>query len=476
MISASRRQDLHSAHVMLVDLTRHRVALVEEGGVLSLPTVVALDGETVDLVAALGQSASTAGGTARAPWVARLPPLTVLTSLAEVSDKTGDETSTASLYLCEPGPAASLAGLVDAWWSRADEDLSGLPAALAAALRFTLAILEDGDTADGPWSFFNLPGATAAFADILTAVPAATAVATMRDGTADFRPTDLRQVRGWWLSSVWQNDEVVFKVTHPNWPGEPAVTDLLGRSLSEHVEGLVASGTFVAKEHRPTPWMIQRRAKARARGLEVDADLAVTERQRLSLACIETLARIQLAFQGREAELLAAGVAERSIAATRAALPRLWAAPELESLEPAQREALPLLETSILARLDALERFGTAPVLAHGDLHLGNVIETEAGIKIIDWTDAAITWPGVDLLTLLPRKAETERREELIAAYEAAVGERFAPAVRPGLDLADVYHAISYATIEAFLPRSARWELGGTVTFLVKRQLELVMK
>src|SRR5690606_25437532 len=146
------------------------------------------------------------------------------------------------------------------------------------------------------------------------------------------------------------------------------------------------------------------------------------------------------------------------------------------SLEPAERAALPLLEKRSLKRRDALAELGTTPLLAHGDLHLGNVIETESGeLKLIDWTDAAMAWPGVDLLTLLPRSSEHHNREPIVAAYEAALGDRLSPAVRPGLDLADVFHAISYANIDAFLPRSGRWELGGTVTYLVRRQLELVM-
>jgi hypothetical protein len=269
------------------------------------------------------------------------------------------------------------------------------------------------------------------------------------------RPTDLRQLTGWWLSSVWHNDDVVFKATHPSWPSEPTVNELLHRVVPQHVERVVASG-FVSKTgHAPTPWMVQLRARTGAIEPPEDAELAREERRRLTVACVEALARIQLALVDRDAELRAAGVEDRSTGATRAGLAGLWAAPELESLE----------------------RLGVTPLLAHGDLHLGNVVRTASGeLKLIDWTDAALSWPGVDLLTLLPRRSDPEACESIIAAYELALGDRFGPFVRPGLDLADVFHAISYAKIDAFLPVSARWELGGTVRSLVKRQLERVMR
>ncbi|HLU82395.1 MAG TPA: hypothetical protein VKZ43_03255, partial [Trueperaceae bacterium] len=361
---------MHSAHVMLVDPAGQRVALVAEGGVLSLPKVIATGTEGVDLPAAVGVSTPPTDGEALPAWIAKCAPVTVLASLAEVKDETAGEKSTVALYLCELGPAATLSDMADGWWTAGEDDLPDLPAALNAALRFTLSILEHGDAADGPWSFFNLPGTTAALAAILQATPAAAAVATMRVGSADVRATDLRQLRGWWLSSVWHNDDVVFKVTHPNWHAEPAVNELLGSWRPEHVETLVASGFHTAPGHRPTPWLLQRRIKARPRDQDQDPDTAQAEQLRLSVATVAALARIQLTCQGREAELLAAGVADRFLDATRAALPRLWAAEELASLEPAERAALPLLEKSILKRLDALAELGTTPLLAHGDLHL----------------------------------------------------------------------------------------------------------
>ncbi|HET8985432.1 MAG TPA: aminoglycoside phosphotransferase family protein [Trueperaceae bacterium] len=467
---------MHSAYVMVVDATKRRVALVERDGIATLPKVEWRDGEPVDIAAALDGTTRVADGATDDDWVRRWPPLTILSCLAESTDDSGAETVRTWLYLCEPVPGISLAQVADGWWSSQDHDLD-LPAALTRSLRSTLAIVGDGDTADGDWSYFNLPGATATITATLASSHAAAPVATMYDHSVGRRPTDLRQLRGWWLSSVWQNDEVVFKTTHPSWPSEPAVNELLSRVMPEHTEPILASGFVTQAGHAPTPWMVQHRAKARPSDHTEDGDLAQDERHRLSLSCVEVLARIQLALVGREPELRAAGVADRTIAATRAALESLWASPELESLDASERAALPVLEKHILSRLDALEALGTEPLLAHGDLHLGNVVQTSSGeLKLIDWTDAALSWPGVDLMTLLPRRADTVRRDAIVGAYELALGERFGPSVRPGLELADVFHAISYAKIEAFLPRSGRWELGGTVRFLVKRQLELVMR
>ncbi len=61
---------------------------------MSLPKVGGRDTEHVDLVVALGTRASAAGvtlsDTSPEPWIARLPPLTVLTCLAEVTDEKGE--------------------------------------------------------------------------------------------------------------------------------------------------------------------------------------------------------------------------------------------------------------------------------------------------------------------------------------------------------------------------------------------------
>src|SRR5690606_37651267 len=131
-------------------------------------------------------------------------------------------------------------------------------------------------------------------------------------------------------------------------------------------------------------------------------------------------------------------------------------------------------------RLSELHERGAPALLCHGDLHLGNVVEAAAGRQaIIDWTDAAFAWPGVDLLTLHGLEAgATEDCDELVAAYAQALTDELnlerddsSELVTLGLSLAPIYHAISYARIQRNLPTSLRWVFRGSVPHLVRMQL-----
>ncbi len=45
--------------------------------------------------------------------------------------------------------------------------------------------------------------------------------ATTPGAAPSARATDLTQLQGWYLSSVWSNEDVVLKFTHPHWARLP---------------------------------------------------------------------------------------------------------------------------------------------------------------------------------------------------------------------------------------------------------------
>jgi len=93
--------------------------------------------------------------------------------------------------------------------------------------------------------------------------------------------------------------------------------------------------------------------------------------------------------------------------------------------------------------------------------------------QLIDWTDAALAWPGVDLFVLLPRRSAGDgRREALLSAYVEALGARHEAGVRLGTEVAPTYHALSYLRIGRFLPAELAGDFLGAVTKYVERQLE----
>ena len=184
---------------------------------------------------------------------------------------------------------------------------------------------------------------------------------------------------------------------------------------------------------------------------------------------------MQLTLSADSDAVRAAGAVDRSIDTVIGMLPELWGAPELAAaLEPAEMDALPALDAHLRLRLSELAALAPDPLVTHGDLHLGNVVEVgDDSVRIIDWTDAAMSWPGVDVRALLPPASQPEEREAVLTAYEQALGPDHARAVRPGSELAVLFYALSYAKIDAFLPASTRWHFTGTTTRMVRHLLKL---
>ena len=477
-----------TAYLMIVEAGTDGVALSTVDGVSSLPRVDAWDGRTETLGRLLaGRDAH--GAPTGTPWHPVLPGLTVLASLAHQGrdDEQGDDGD--MLFLCEPASGATLDGLGLARWTGSDDDLVDLPDGFATAMRAAYDIACGSGTEHGiPWPRSSLPGFTRALARelarALASDPAAALHATLPRAGVPARATDLTQLQGWCLSSVWCNDEVVVKVTNPNWPREPDINRFLHGVAPHLVEEVIASGMLTDGPSQPAPWMLQRRARPRTADRPVTAgpwqgsEPAPDDRARLlrlRLLTVAALAELQLTLADDPGAPRAAGADDRSIEAVTAQLQELWDAPELAAtLEPNEKDALPALDTYLRGRLADLAALAPVPLMTHGDLHLGNVVDVGDGsVRIIDWTDAAMSWPGVDVRALLPPTSQPEEREAVLTAYERAIGPDHARAVRPGCELAVLFYALSYTKIDAFLPASTRWHFHGTITRMVRHLMKL---
>lgn len=216
------------------------------------------------------------------------------------------------------------------------------------------------------------------------------------------------------------------------------------------------------------PFLVQRRVVEPPDAYEAEPEV----RQERSLGALEALAEVQLASEGHLDELVAAGVEDRRPERTAAELAGLWEAVR-PRLDDEQAALLPELDGHVRGTLALLAR--QPAVLVHGDPHLGNVLADEAGRpQLIDWTDAALAWPGVDLFVLLPRRGAGDgRREALLSAYAEALGARHEAGVRLGTEVAPTYHALSYLRIGRFLPAELAGDFLGAVTKYVERQLEV---
>jgi hypothetical protein len=218
-------------------------------------------------------------------------------------------------------------------------------------------------------------------------------------------------VRQWPLSAVYRFDEDYFKAVFTLFHAEPAVTEALAREHAGDVPEVLRIDV-------DRGWMLMRELRGRsARGKE-------------ALDGVRTAARIQRAWCGREQELESLGCRRRGLDEITAAAPQL----------------APLCE-----ELDALE---IPQTIVHGDLHHGNMLVAGEHTAVIDWSDAAIGHPFLDLAPLL--WIGEKHRDELAAAYADEWGAT-PRAAAIGEALGCVYQAISYRAIGAAFEPADLW-------------------
>jgi hypothetical protein len=257
----------------------------------------------------------------------------------------------------------------------------------------------------------------------------------------------LTQVRHWGISAVMRAEAdggtAWFKAVFPGFRHEPAVTGL----LHHHAPGLVPPVLGVDEE---AGWLLL---------ADVGTPLAQADRNG-SRAAIERLVRAQRGFLDRTDELLAAGCPNRPLGELGRSLEAALAHPDVgawTTLTPARAAAL-VAWVEEAAR--ALQALGIPDTLVHGDFHPGNVALVRAEAVLLDWSDAAVANPLVDVLTWIDW---TRDDPELTAAvwelfleqWEGIVDvQRFREQRNRFAGLGAAYHAVSYAGIVAGLEPS----------------------
>lgn len=196
-------------------------------------------------------------------------------------------------------------------------------------------------------------------------------------------------------------------------------------------------GTTTAWLHTHTPGLVPE-VVGWGDGWLVTRDV-VTSAGHASTHPLSALGRLQHEVS---ALLLAAevpGLARRPPTSMAAELRALLARPDAFDPQRADRlaAALPLLE----ATCQAAEACNLPDTLVHGDFQQGNALWTDDGWRLIDWTDAFIGFPLVDLAQPLADgepgalNACAERLLPVLTADRLARALRVAPAVGAGFHL-----------------------------------------
>ena len=206
---------------------------------------------------------------------------------------------------------------------------------------------------------------------------ASVAWALAATGRDDLTPV---QLRTWNLSMVWHLDAAGtpvawLKQVPPMFAHEPAVLGLLAGVAPELV-----------------PTVLRAAAPGRMLLAHVPGEDRYGAGSDFCAAVAADWHPVQVHFAGRIDDLLAAGVPDRRLDADR--LIRV-AEPFVDEID-----GLAALLAELPARLAAIEACGLPDTLVHGDLHPGNVRADGDTRVIIDWGDATVSHPALDIVRL----------------------------------------------------------------------------
>lgn len=275
------------------------------------------------------------------------------------------------------------------------------------------------------------------------------------------------QVKWWSLSCVLRltttHGIVYFKTNakQPLFAHEPIFLTYMAGVLPAHVPIVLAS------EHTEG-WMLLADA-----GDKLSRD---TVENKLEL--LRTFGHIQLEMITRIEEIIELGCADRR---------PLMLLPLVEPLLEDQvvvsefaHEELENLRRNLPVILDMCNRISTYAVpstLVHGDLHMGNAVINDGTITLIDWTDASIAHPFMDMFIIFGEKDLTLQTQLRNAYLEMWIDFEPMPRLLELWSLCEVvhavYHAVSYQSILHHTEVKSRGELGPPTYYLRRALLSL---
>lgn len=249
--------------------------------------------------------------------------------------------------------------------------------------------------------------------------------------------------------------DLFLKAVFPPFHAEPAITLLLAEQFPESVPTVIAI-------EPDEGWLLVEDVAAPLIG-----EMPVADRQAGLDAGVRALVAMQRAAAGDVQPLADAGCPRRPLAGMPDAVAAVLGedAVVADASWPPDRRA-----RAVDATRDAVERvsrLGFPTTLVHGDFHAGNVALADGAPRIIDWSDAAIADPSIDLVTWLSwsRDRPDEERAAIDAWIDAWSADTDPVVVRAAIDailvVGAAYQVVSYDGILRGLEPAMRYTMAG---------------
>jgi hypothetical protein len=265
--------------------------------------------------------------------------------------------------------------------------------------------------------------------------------------------------RHWGISAVQrvetEHARYWFKAVFAPFAAEPVVTEFLHRTRPGKVTTVIAVETSER-------WMLMAEIDGTTAAVDADA----------TRAAIAALVDLQRSFIGHTDTLQSAGFEHRPIHMLPIDLASALGRPLVRAAVPVAAERLDALSTWLAEAVVVVERLGIPHTLVHGDFHPGNVMHTDDGVVLFDWSDAAVSHPLIDVAVWASWSNDDPAAiDELWRTFAAEWSPEADPtavvAARLALDaITGAYHFVSYARVlEGLEPNRRPEALGGLTGF-----------
>ena len=199
------------------------------------------------------------------------------------------------------------------------------------------------------------------------------------------------------------DDRALFlKCAAPAFANEATITHAIARRTPDAVPAVIASDPG-------ENWLLMHDHQGR---------LVEPEPEGAWIDALRRVADLQRAWIGSAHDVAAAGGQTRPLERLASAVPDMLERDDLGGrMAPEVRDAWVAAEPRLVDACGKLIDVGLPDTLVHGDLHPSNIVITPSGYLVVDWSDAAVGNPFVDLATFLVRTKDRDLRQRLLEAY-----------------------------------------------------------